>query len=141
MDTRTKPIPLFRSSCAKKIEARWNPRNYGVRPIIHNTIRWAYFFFLSPWNGVETPWRRWHRAYQISHKSESERRVPGKVLFRRLKQGCLQMMPGFFPKPQRHARCLARQGAFLLDSTSIREFARLQWIVQNGSNKQILKSQ
>jgi len=120
MDNRTKPIPLFRSSCAKKIEARWIPGNYRVRPNIHNTIRWAYFFFLSPWNIVETPWRRWNRADHTSHKSERERRVPGKA--RRLRQGYLQMMSGFFQRPERHARCLVRQGTFLLDSTSIREF-------------------
>lgn len=75
----TRPIPLFRPSCAKTIETRWGKaRRDWVRPMLHIAIGWAHFFFLRPSNGVKALCHGIGVWFMHGLRSGSERRVPEK---------------------------------------------------------------
>lgn len=120
MDNDMKPIPLFRSSGATGIEARWTPGGSWVRTRIHNAIR-RIIFFLRLRDGVEASWKRWNHAKGSEWQSENERRVPAGIRWDRLKRFCFNRIPELSAFARRNERRLDERGTLPLDSVPLEE--------------------
>jgi len=70
------PINQFRSSGARRIEAKWQPGSIRARNRLRNAIRRITNFFLRPWDGTGDFRQRWIRKKNLGHITESERGVP-----------------------------------------------------------------